>query len=212
MKILINKTTAETVTRNAVFPSWKNEALGEGLLIASTDKNKRRNLRTENSEGTPRGLGNQSQIDRMAGVRLEVSKLPRFRSRIMLKTTARQILENDYVTCRSPQTINDTIKFLLNSGKTEFQLQFPNLNQLAHEEFNEASISTTKISDQPENQADGGRIAKLQGLLPIEHLKPEEKPSLSTIYDQYLDLFFLKWDKITTTTVVVHEIRTPNAV
>ncbi|VVC35231.1 Hypothetical protein CINCED_3A012227 [Cinara cedri] len=94
----------------------------------------------------------------------------------------------------------------------ELQIQLPNLNQLNYEGYMEATIGTTQISDQSEHQGDSSRITKLQGALRTEHLNTEEKSSLLTICNQYSDLFLLEGDKITATTAVAHEIRTPDAV
>lgn len=101
---------------------------------------------------------------------------------------------------------------LINPTEMELQIQLPNLNQLNHEEYIEATIGTTQISNQLAKQADSSRLTKLQEALRTEHLNTEEKSSLFTICNLYSDLFFLEGDKITATTAVAHEIRTPEAV
>lgn len=63
----------------------------------------------------------------------------------------------------------------------QVQLQIPQLAQLEHEEFNEANVHLSQISENTEPCANGNRISRLHSTLRIDHLNSEEKSSLLAI-------------------------------
>jgi hypothetical protein len=100
----------------------------------------------------------------------------------------------------------------INPTDNQVQLQIPPLEQLEHEDFNEANVYLSQISESTEPCVDGNRISRLHSALRTCHLNSEEKSSLLTICEEYSDVFQLEGDKITATTAVTHEIKTSEAV
>ncbi|KAL4083611.1 hypothetical protein QTP88_028927 [Uroleucon formosanum] len=100
----------------------------------------------------------------------------------------------------------------INPTDNQVQLQIPQLEQLEHEDFNEANVHLSQISENTEPCVDGNRISRLHLALRTCHLNSEEKSSLLTICEEYSDVFQLEGDKITATTAVTHEIKTSEAV
>lgn len=100
----------------------------------------------------------------------------------------------------------------INPTDNQVQLQIPQLDQLEHEDFHEANVHLSQVSENTEPCADGNRIPRLHSALRTDHLNSEEKFSLLTICEQYSDVFQLEGDKITATTAVTHEIKTSEAV
>ncbi|KAL4084016.1 hypothetical protein QTP88_029332 [Uroleucon formosanum] len=100
----------------------------------------------------------------------------------------------------------------INPTDNQVQLQIPQLEQLEHEDFNEANVHLSQISENTEPCVDGNRISRLHSALRTCHLNSEEKSSLLTICEEYSDVFQLEGDKITATTAVTHKIKTSEAV
>ncbi|KAL4126715.1 hypothetical protein QTP88_010924 [Uroleucon formosanum] len=100
----------------------------------------------------------------------------------------------------------------INPTDNQVQLQIPQLEQLEHEDFNEANVHLSQISENTEPCVDGNRISRLHSALRTCHLNSEGKSSLLTICEEYSDVFQLEGDKITATTAVTHEIKTSEVV
>lgn len=100
----------------------------------------------------------------------------------------------------------------INLTENRIYRKVPDLKELNHEEFREASIHAVHSEVQEDNRVDARRISQLEEALRMDHLNSEEKESLKTICKEYSDVFFLQYDKLTATTPVALEIRTPEFV
>lgn len=101
---------------------------------------------------------------------------------------------------------------LINPTEQVVRFCVPNLEQLNYEEYRESSIHTTQTEHPAEPQADSSRLIRLAESLRMTHLNSEEKASLTSICNEYSDLFFLEGDKVSATSAVTHEIRTSGAI
>jgi len=101
---------------------------------------------------------------------------------------------------------------LINPTENPIQIRNPNLEQLVHEEYNEAYVHTTQVQEQSETPIERNRIPLLHEALRIGHLNEKEQSALLSICNDYSDIFFLDGDKIMATTEIAHEIRTSEAV
>ncbi|KAL4104074.1 hypothetical protein QTP88_019387 [Uroleucon formosanum] len=72
----------------------------------------------------------------------------------------------------------------INPTDNQVQLQIPQLEQLEHEDFYEANVHLSQISENTEPCVDGNRISRLRSALRTCHLNSEEKSSLLTIFPQ----------------------------
>jgi len=100
---------------------------------------------------------------------------------------------------------------LINPTENPIQIRIPNLEQLVHEEYNEAYMHITQIQEPSATPINCNRITLLHEALRTDHLNKEEKSSLLSICNDYSDIFFLDGDKIRATTAIAHEIRTSEA-
>ncbi|VVC38369.1 Hypothetical protein CINCED_3A023152 [Cinara cedri] len=121
-------------------------------------------------------------------------------SAVMYTKFRAEKLKNDQVTCRSPQTINNTIQFLLDSRS---DLNLIKLSALKYDVlvYGKIIYQLKRITDQCVQTLGSAKIEVEIG-----------NDSRTTEFHNFADLFFLEGDKITAITAVAHEIRTSDAV
>jgi len=85
---------------------------------------------------------------------------------------------------------------LINPTMNPIQIRIPNLEQLVHEEYNEAYVQTTQVQEQSETPIEHNRIPLLHEALQKGYLNEEEQSTLLSICNDSSDIFFLDGDKL----------------
>lgn len=105
---------------------------------------------------------------------------------------------------------NEVLIKIINLSEEEKQISHLKLTDLDYEIYNEVEmnkINSTDLTQKKENNLE--RFERLKQELRVEQLNKEEQESVYNICAEYTDIFYLEGDKLTSTSSIMHEIKTP---
>lgn len=105
---------------------------------------------------------------------------------------------------------NQKILFnVMNATEEPQTLTISKLSELSHEVFDVVTINSIQTIGIPKSKCN--RIQFIKEALRCNHMNLEEKEAIEELCSKFSDIFYLDGDKISCTSVIKHEIKTPES-
>ncbi|KAL4123449.1 hypothetical protein QTP88_015627 [Uroleucon formosanum] len=105
---------------------------------------------------------------------------------------------------------NEVLIKIINLSEEEKQISHLKLTDLDYEIYNEVEMNIIDSTDLIQKEVNNlERFERLKQELRVEQLNKEEQESVYNICAEYTDIFYLEGDKLTSTSSIMHEIKTP---
>jgi len=97
---------------------------------------------------------------------------------------------------------------ILNTTESEIEITVSHviLDEIDTTDYEDAQVMAMR--DSPKTEIPQSREERIRDLLRTEHLNAEEKRALSSICEEFSDIFYLEGDRLSHTTKIEHEINT----